>query len=77
VSFRSGAFSGQIEGIVTEIGISYVRIETAEGLIRLPNSQVLASAVGPPHPDEPTSPAGPAPAQAASDNAPPRPPSAG
>ena len=47
VSFRSGAFSGQIEGIVTEIGISYVRLETADGVIRLPNSQVLASAVGP------------------------------
>jgi mechanosensitive ion channel-like protein len=47
VSFRSGAFGGQIDGIVTEIGISYVRVETAEGTIRLPNSQVLASAVGP------------------------------
>jgi small-conductance mechanosensitive channel len=31
VTFRSGAFSGQIEGIVTEIGISYVCVETAEG----------------------------------------------
>ena len=47
VSFRSGALGGQIEGIVTEIGISYVRVETADGPIRLPNSQVLASAVGP------------------------------
>ena len=53
VSFRSGAFSGQIEGIVTEIGISYVCIETADGLIRLPNSQVLASAVGPAQQDGP------------------------
>jgi small-conductance mechanosensitive channel len=67
VSFRSGAFSGEIEGIVTEIGITYVRIETAEGNIRLPNSQVLASAVGPPHQDEPAGQAdhaGQAPAQA-------------
>jgi small-conductance mechanosensitive channel len=47
VSFRSGAFSGQIEGIVTEIGISYVRLETTDGVLRLPNSQVLAAAVGP------------------------------
>ena len=53
VSFRSGAFSGEIEGIVTEIGISYVRIETADGMIQLPNSQVLASAVGPAHQDAP------------------------
>jgi small-conductance mechanosensitive channel len=74
VSFRSGAFSGEIEGIVTEIGISYVRIETADGMIQLPNSQVLASAVGPAHQDAP---AGPAPAQAADGNAPPGPPPAG
>jgi small-conductance mechanosensitive channel len=47
VTFRSGAFSGQIEGIVTEIGISYVCVETAEGPYHLPNSQVLAAAVGP------------------------------
>ncbi len=47
VSFRSGAFSGQIEGIVIEIGISYVRVETAGGVLNLPNSQVLAAAVGP------------------------------
>src|SRR5436190_3842659 len=83
VSFRSGAFSGQIEGIVTEIGISYVRIETADGMIQLPNSQVLASAVGPAHQDEPAAGAGPtgragqAPTQAASGNAAPGPPSAG
>jgi small-conductance mechanosensitive channel len=87
VTFRSGAFSGEIEGIVTEIGISYVRIETADGVLQLPNSQVLASAVGPAHQDEPAGPAGPAPgqaadgspggpapAQAASGNAPPEPP---
>jgi small-conductance mechanosensitive channel len=66
VSFRSGALGGLIEGIVTEIGISYVRVETADGLIQLPNSQVLAAAVGPAHP--------PAPAQAASGNASPSPP---
>jgi len=47
VHVRSGAMGGPIEGIVTEIGISYVSVETTEGLIHLPNSQVLASAVGP------------------------------
>jgi small-conductance mechanosensitive channel len=88
VSFRSGAFSGQIEGIVTEIGISYVRVETADGVIRLPNSQVLASAVGPAGnagraaqtpgqaAGEPA-PAGQEPAQATTGNAPPGPPPAG
>jgi len=74
VSIRSGALGGLIEGTVTEIGISYVRIETAEGMIQLPNSQVLASAIGPGHQDEP---AGPAPAQASSGNAQPGPPTAG
>jgi hypothetical protein len=62
---------------VTEIGISYVRIETADGLIQLPNSQVLASAVGPAHQNEPAGAGGPAPAQAADGNAPPGPPPVG
>jgi small-conductance mechanosensitive channel len=69
VSFRSGAFSGQIEGTVTEIGISYVRVETADGMIQLPNSQVLASAVGPAHQD--------ASARPVSGNEPPGPPPTG
>jgi small-conductance mechanosensitive channel len=51
VSFRSGALGGRIEGMVTEIGISYVRVETSEGMIHLPNSQVLAAAVAPAHED--------------------------
>jgi len=51
VSFRSGPLGGQIEGMVTEIGISYVRVETADGMIHLPNSQVLAAAVAPAHED--------------------------
>src|SRR5499427_10818124 len=71
VSFRSGAFSGQIEGVVTEIGISYVRVETADGPVRLPNSQVLASAVGPAGHDgqaEDAGDAAQAPAQAATGN---------
>jgi small-conductance mechanosensitive channel len=72
VYFRAGAFSGQIEGIVTEIGISYVVVETADGPVHLPNSQVLAAAVGPLRQDEPTGPA----AQPAAGNAPPGPPPA-
>jgi small-conductance mechanosensitive channel len=85
VSFRSGAFSGQIEGIVTEIGISYVRLETADGVIRLPNSQVLASAVGPagntgnagPAAQAAQAPAGADQEPAATGNTPPGPPPAG
>src|SRR6516162_11751285 len=42
---RSGALGGQLEGTVTEIGITYLRLDTADGVMSLPNSQVLAAAV--------------------------------
>ncbi len=45
VLMRSGALGGQLEGTVTEIGITYVRLETDTGIMSLPNSQVLAAAV--------------------------------
>jgi small-conductance mechanosensitive channel len=45
VRFRSGALSGQIEGTVTDVSLTYVRLETGEGPTLLPNSQALAAAV--------------------------------
>ena len=45
ILLRSGALSGQLEGTVTEIGITYLRLDTGNGLVLLPNSQVLAAAV--------------------------------
>ena len=45
VLLRSGALAGQIEGTVTEIGLTYLRLDTVDGLMSLPNSQVLAAAV--------------------------------
>ena len=42
---RSGALGGQLEGTVTEIGITYLQLDTITGLMSLPNSQVLAAAV--------------------------------
>jgi small-conductance mechanosensitive channel len=45
ILLRSGALGGQLEGMVTEIGITYVRVETDTGVMSLPNSQVLAAAV--------------------------------
>ena len=45
IQLRSGALSGQIEGIVTEIGITYLRLDTGDKVMSLPNSQVLAAAV--------------------------------
>jgi len=45
VRFRAGALSGQIEGVVTDLSLTYVAVQTDEGRVMLPNSQVLASAV--------------------------------
>lgn len=44
---RSGGFAGTIEGVVTEVSITYVTLENDEGRVLLPNSQVLAAAVSP------------------------------
>ena len=45
VRFRAGALSGQIEGIVVDVSLTYVRMQTEEGQVLLPNSQALAAAV--------------------------------
>jgi len=47
IRLRSGALGGLIEGTVTEIGITYLRLDTPDGPLHLPNAQVLAAAVGP------------------------------
>ena len=45
VRFRAGSLSGQIEGVVTDLSLTYVRLETEEGKVLLPNSQALNAAV--------------------------------
>jgi small-conductance mechanosensitive channel len=47
IRLRAGALSGEIDGTVTEIGITYVRLSTDAGIMSVPNSQVLNAAVGP------------------------------
>jgi small-conductance mechanosensitive channel len=47
VRLKSGALGGVTEGQITEVGITYTRLETEDGRLNMPNSQVLASAVGP------------------------------
>jgi small-conductance mechanosensitive channel len=47
IRVRSGAMGGIMEGTVSEIGITYVRLDTGDGVLALPNAQVLAAAVGP------------------------------
>jgi small-conductance mechanosensitive channel len=47
VRLWSGPLGGEFDGTVLEIGLTYVRLEAANGEFRLPNAQVLSSAVGP------------------------------
>ena len=47
IDIRSGALGGLLEGTVTEISLTYVLLDTENGLVHVPNSQVLAAAVGP------------------------------
>jgi len=54
IRLRAGALGGTIDGIVTDIGITYVRFNTDGSVMSVPNSQVLNAVVGPipPEPDE-------------------------
>jgi small-conductance mechanosensitive channel len=47
VLIRSGSLGGDFRGAVAEIGLTYVRLDTADGPVHLPNSQLLASAIAP------------------------------
>lgn len=51
IQLRAGALGGQLEGTVTEIGITYIRLDTGDTVMSVPNSQVLAAAVGPVPPE--------------------------
>ncbi|HEU5270954.1 MAG TPA: mechanosensitive ion channel family protein [Jatrophihabitans sp.] len=53
VKIRTGSLGGPFEGVILGSGLVYTTIETAEGVIALPNAGVLAAAIGPiPEPDE-------------------------
>jgi small-conductance mechanosensitive channel len=45
IRFRAGALGGQIDGLVTDVGLTYVRLETDDGPVLVPNSQALAAAI--------------------------------
>jgi hypothetical protein len=47
VRLWSGPLGGEFDGTVLEIGLTYVRLDATNGEFRLPNAQVLSSAVGP------------------------------
>lgn len=51
VRLRAGALGGTLDGTVTDIGITYVRLDTGGSVMSIPNSQVLNAVVGPVPPD--------------------------
>lgn len=52
IRVRSGALGGTIDGTVTSVGLTYTTMETADGVVNIPNSGLLGAAVGPlPDPD--------------------------
>jgi small-conductance mechanosensitive channel len=52
IRLRAGALGGPVDGRVTDIGITYVRLDTGAGVVSVPNSQVLNAVVGPIPPDD-------------------------
>jgi len=63
IRLRAGALSGEIDGTVSEIGITYVRMACSNGMISIPNSQVLNAVVGPLPPGDYPAPPPPPPPQ--------------
>ena len=57
IRLRAGALGGPLDGTVTDIGITYVRVDTGHGVVSVPNSQVLNAVVGPVPPEEAQAPA--------------------
>jgi small-conductance mechanosensitive channel len=53
IRLRAGALGGTLDGIVTDIGITYVRFDTDGSVMAIPNSQVLNAIVGPIPPEPP------------------------
>ena len=54
IRLQAGALGGTLDGIVTDIGITYVRFDTDGSVMSIPNSQVLNAVVGPipPEPED-------------------------
>lgn len=47
IRIRSGSLGGEFIGVVRAMGLTYVSVDTSEGPLKVPNSAVLAAAVGP------------------------------
>ena len=51
VRLQAGGLGGTLDGVVTDIGITYLRFDTNGSVMSIPNSQVLNAVVGPVPPD--------------------------
>ena len=71
IRLRAGALGGEIDGTVTDIGITYVRLDVAGSVMSVPNSQVLNAVVGPQPQETKPGPTQPQPAQPAPVGTPP------
>jgi small-conductance mechanosensitive channel len=47
IRLRAGSLGGVLDGIVIDIGITYVRLDTGDSIMSVPNSQILNAVVGP------------------------------
>lgn len=47
VKIRTGAMGGPFEGVILAAGLIYTTIDTDEGVVSMPNSGLLAAAIGP------------------------------
>jgi small-conductance mechanosensitive channel len=53
VKIRSGAMGGPFEGVIVGADLIYTTIDTADGLVKMPNAGVLGAAIGPAQETEP------------------------
>ena len=52
IRLRAGALGGTLDGTVTDIGVTYVRVDVGGSVMSVPNSQVLNAVVGPIPPED-------------------------
>ena len=70
IRIRAGALGGEFDGAVRAISLTYVTVDTEDGPLHVPNSGVLAAAVGPFSSRRHAPPSAPAPTREAAESRP-------
>jgi small-conductance mechanosensitive channel len=52
IRIRSGALGGVFDSVVLSVSLTYVTVRASDGILKIPNSVMLATAVGPITPNE-------------------------